>query len=429
MTPPRLGQAPLDLVAGNAVGAVSLPLVMRAAASTPEGKDAVRGIVAKLEAMTGIKLPESAIDAVIADPNKLAALTALTPAQMAQGLALRDASDKPAAAPVWALPRTIDLADLGALDVPRPVFELKELAPGLLSGDIKSDLSDAQVRANIVTAEMFTRLAANGSASAAERFAVTLSGKSYTRLDNLLAALVKSGHHVEVAVAHRIANFANLKTRAPDGTLLDVPAPLLVRTGVRDVSGQEAAVPAAHSELRIKIGGPMLNADVKWYQGVSSTGFFPLGLDKAPAWLGEVVPDKLLGSKALKAIEMAGLLTDVVASVSKRAGLANDGYGVTGVCNDSVAIIQHALTGHATGYPLVMRDEVMLAELALRLGDSVRRDDPEYRQLKASIEAVPSDIAPDLTARARALSSLPWAVGKEPLNVAADARRILSGKP
>ena len=46
-------------------------------------------------------------------------------------------------------------------------------------------------------------------------------------------------------------------TRAPDGNLLDVPAPLMVRTGVTDADGQEAVVPSVHSDLYIRISsGP-----------------------------------------------------------------------------------------------------------------------------------------------------------------------------
>ena len=43
---------------------------------------------------------------------------------------------------------------------------------------------------------------------------------------------------------------------------------------------------------------------------------------------------------------------------------------VHGLLNDSVAIVQHALTGHVTGYPLLMRDETLATELQAHIGRS-----------------------------------------------------------
>lgn len=281
-------------------------------------------------------------------------------------------------------------------------------------------------------AEVFDRLADNANISPSKQFKLQYNGQEYRRLDALLQALVDSGHQVDVEINHRIANFAALHAQTPDGKLLDVPAPLMVRTGVKDADGTEAVVPAVHSELLIHVRpgpgttGPAVNADVKWYQGVSSTGFFACDIHATPEWAGKKTADRFTGADALHSIKLAGMLSDVINASAEAQHLKAAGYGVTGVCNDSVAIIQHALTGRATGYPLLMRDESLKGEIDHRLSDRDRRDDPDYQLLATTIAAVPSDVTANPTLRERALASIPWSDGAEPFTSTVDAKRILA---
>jgi len=284
----------------------------------------------------------------------------------------------------------------------------------------------------MVMAEVLDRLGSNVSAPAGEKFRVKYGSQTYSRLDSFLKALVADGHTVEARVEHRVANFADLKTRAPDGTWLDVPAALLVKTGVKDASGEEAMVPTVHSELvfSIKRGpttkGPGFDADVKWYQGISGTGFFPANLAKTPAWCGGKVADTFTGPKALEAASLAGLFSDMINDVAAAQKLAVGGYGITGVCNDSVAVVQHAMTGRSTAYPLLMRDETLAGELSARVNDKDKRDDASYTRLAKSVKSVPSDAVANDSARTRALESMPWSAGTEPFAKTERSRVILT---
>jgi hypothetical protein len=96
------------------------------------------------------------------------------------------------------------------------------------------------------------------------------------------------------------------------------------------------------------------------------------------------------------------------------------------VCNDSVAIIQQAMTGSVTGYPLFMRDDVLLPEIALRMKDKNHKDDAALQTLTAAIKAVPNDDVANGSQKARALASIPWTPGNEPFTSVQDARTILS---
>jgi hypothetical protein len=428
------------LVPGRCPGAVPLADVLKGAATTPEGQAAVKKVIAQFEATTGVTVPPALAAAAVANPARLSNIMQLTPAQMSAGFdavnaRARAGSGTPAAAPKHQLPVAVDLGELDTLPVTRPDSDLKEIAPGLSRGDLKSSLPDAQAKANIVLAETLDRLAGNAQCAPDQQFSVRYRGHAYTKLPNFLAALERAGHKVDVEVSHRVANFAALHATAPDGTLLDVPAPLMVRTGVKDAQGREAVVPAVHSELVIRVTPgpdakePRLEAACKWYQGVSATGFFPVDLFETPAWAGAAVPDRFSGKEALKAVRMAGILSDVINHAARDQALQASGYGITGVCNDSVAIIQHALTGRVTGYPLLMRDETLAPEIAKRLGDQARWDDADLRAIRRSIAAVPSDVQANATSGARALASIPWEEGKEPLAAAVAARGILSAAP
>jgi hypothetical protein len=232
-------------------------------------------------------------------------------------------------------------------------------------------------------------------------------------------------------VIHRVANFANLKTRDKNGALLEVVVAVLVKTGIRDAQGHEAILPAVHTELNVSVRkasgapGPKLDGDARFYQGIVGIGFFPSGLAIPPPWTGEKILDEVQGDKALRAVKLAGLLTDLVVATTKDGKGAAGGYGITGVCNDSVALVQHAINGRATPYPLLMRDESvtdMLKQLADG-ADAADRDD--YAALEASIKAVPSDVELDSSTAQRALESAPWTDGNEPFQLVIDAKKIL----
>jgi hypothetical protein len=282
-------------------------------------------------------------------------------------------------------------------------------------------------------AEILDRLAQNATAATGNVFTVEHGGRTSTTLDDFLAALVADGYTVDAVVTHRIADFCALKTKAPDGRILDVPAAALVKTGIKDKDGNEAIVPGVHSEIVFRIRssatttGAKIDADVKWYQGVSGTGFFPCDIMRKSPWTGMVESARLDQPQALRAAALAGVFADVVVDASDRKRLANDGYGITGVCNDSVAVVEQAVLGRNTAYPLLMRDKELLPEIDRRLSNADADTTAKLQALRAAIVAVPSDDRKNASAAQRALASIPWPAGQEPFASTQEARRILAG--
>jgi hypothetical protein len=206
----------------------------------------------------------------------------------------------------------------------------------------------------------------------------------------------------------------------------------MVKTGIKDALGKEAELPAVHSEMIVSIKsgpntkGPKVDSDIKFYQGISGTGFFPVGSSADPAWCGRVTTATLNPEQSAKALSLAGTYTDLVNTVAKKNDLYAGGYGVTGVCNDSVAVVEKAVTGHATQYPLLMQDSVLMGTVKQHLSDADKSDDASYKAIKAAIIALPTDTTVNASTKQRALASLPWVAGQEPFGSTEDARKILS---
>lgn len=451
----KLNKVPLfELVPGRYPDAYSLVSLLNEIGSGPAGAGVAKALAAEFEKMVGKPLNPAYLGAAASKPAALLDALAVTVEDLANGINAINLAAKAKAAKAGGkvelppkerkLPQSFDVANLANAPHVRPDLtkEWKELVPSqpglLFQGDLPNpNLSDAQAKVNMAMAEAIDRLAENANAPKKDQFHLNYKGKSFTRIDAFVKALVKDGYQVDVTVDHRIANFANLKTKRPDG-IKDVPAALMVKTGFFDEKGEnQAIVPSTHSELTITIRkGPNnpdgFDADLKWFQGISGTGFFAGGLAATPSWCGRKIADTYSGQKAVEAMELAGLMGDVINKSAKAQQLAVGGYGVTGVCNDSVAIIQQAMSGHATAYPLVMRDETLAGEFKKRLSDKDTFDDKRYQRLIDAVAVVPRDdlISTNLSIedakKFRAKYSIPYEAGKEPFYSTEQAGIILA---
>ncbi len=459
------GPGPYEMVPGLYPDAVSLPDFLKKMGATPGGQAAVAQLLGTLKAKTGIVVPPEVQAELLSNPSAATSALVLTPRQVSTGItglnaAYQDGKVKPVVPDPNLLPQSFDLSTLASLNAPRPTLSLTPVGPpavaptapaassgasnatttyppGLYTGDLPPTVYEAQVKANRVMAEVFTRLGTDLAVPDAQKFSVQYGGQTYSRIDDFLNALKADGYNVNVSFQARIANFADLKTPVPNTNpqqWLDVPAPLMLKTGIKDKNDptKEAVVPASHSQMIITLAsgpntkGPKLDSQVRFFQGIDGTGFFPAGVAADPTWLGNVVHDEINSDQAIKAISLAGALSDVIDSVAKSLNLSADGYGVTGVCNDSVAIVQLAVTGKAPQYPLFMHEKLLIGGLKQWLADPANKDHPVFQTLKDAIEKLPSDIENNTTVRPRALASLPWVAGKEPFPSTVEARRILS---
>ncbi len=278
--------------------------------------------------------------------------------------------------------------------------ELDARLPGVRYGHFPSKtLAPCQFAHASSLAQVLTSLAAQNGSS------VTFKGQSITSPRELFAALVASGHTIEVRNERMYANF--LSMIAGDR---DVIWPVWLDTGIKLSSGENLTVPMGHSHHAWRISGPNINTRVMFFLGMFGAGFFGQ-LDTRPAWSGMITATDITIADAksadydylLKTVELAAayLRRNRVERATVAQGMPADGYGFLGVCNDSNATIELATKGTVSAFPLLRAKQL---DANGNLGDG----------LDATIKALPKDadaIASPRDALRRAVAMQPFANG------------------
>jgi len=167
--------------------------------------------------------------------------------------------------------------------------------------------------------------------------------------------LINSGHKVEMRNERTYANFLSLN--AGENPII---WPVWIDTGLKTTAGEEIQVPVGHSHHAWHISGPVVNARVMFYLGISGVGFFAQ-VDERPAWTGTRAAYTYSSRNSegreaiLEAAEVAGKYYRRIQHEAAHyaQGMPADGYGYLGVCNDSNAVLEAATHSDASGAPTV----------------------------------------------------------------------------
>jgi hypothetical protein len=341
------------------------------------------------------------LDTILADPN-LTGLDRFPTIPLSAIAALRPAlGGIPSDPPRADLVMTGDLAQLlGACTADRSLpAETDARMPGVRYGGFPSKtLAPCQFAHAGKLAQILTSLAAqNGSA-------ITFKGKTITSPRELFAALVASGHTIEVRNERMYANFLSMIVGDRD-----LIWPVWIDTGVRLSNGDSLTIPVGHSHHAWRITGPNVNTRVTFFLGISGAGFFGQ-TDSRPAWSGTITSSDVTIANAqsadydylLKTADAASayLRRNRIERTTVAAGMPADGYGYVGVCNDSNATVELATRGTITAFPLLRARGL---DTRVDLGDG----------LDAVVRALPKDadsIVPRDALR-RAVAMQPFADG------------------
>ena len=224
--------------------------------------------------------------------------------------------------------------------------------PGVKYGQFPSvTLSPCQFAHAGKLAQVLTSLAAqNGST-------VTYQGQTIDSPRALFAALVASGHTIEVRNERMYANFLSMIVGDRD-----LIWPVWIDTGLALSGGDSFTIPVGHSHHAWRISGPLVNTRVTFFLGISGAGFFGQ-TDQRPAWSGTIAAtDVTVGSTGDKNYEYLLQTADAAAAYLRRnrverstvaAGMPADGYGYLGVCNDSNTTVEYATLGTISAFPLL----------------------------------------------------------------------------
>ncbi|HTR54565.1 MAG TPA: hypothetical protein VMJ10_27930 [Kofleriaceae bacterium] len=230
--------------------------------------------------------------------------------------------------------------------------DLTPALPGVKYGQFPSvTLSPCQFAHAGTLAQVLTSLAAQNGSS------VTYKGQTIQSPRDLFAALVASGHTIEVRNERMYANFLSLMVGDSD-----LIWPVWLDTGLPLSSGDSFTIPVGHSQQEWRITGPDVDTRVTFFLGISGAGFFGQ-TDSRPAWSGTIASTDYTVASAsdanydflLTTVDTAAmyLRRNRVERMTVAAGMPADGYGYVGVCNDSNATVELAAAGTISAFPLL----------------------------------------------------------------------------
>ena len=288
------------------------------------------------------------------------------------------------------------------LDRPAPVVEfqmaqlVEHLGEGVVSGDGPDPRLAAEHAASLQMAQLLNRMSVNGldleGPEGARRVTAMVGTRAVARPEEVMQALMETGHTVVVADARYFANFGHLHD---DGK--DVMMPFWVDTRLR-VPGTRRALllPVSHAEYEWQVRGPKVNADVAFYYGIDGHAEWRTMDELNQAWVLGRHAHEYTGAEALEVTRLASAV--VVAYVHQhvaRPQLPFGGYYTLGVCQDVVSAIEKKLTGKVTLFPNTV--------------DARLFDDPRDAEVNGLMAAIPKDREGKAPGPERVFGSLPTA--------------------
>jgi hypothetical protein len=247
----------------------------------------------------------------------------------------------------------LDQEKIADLDRPSmlPAFSTDGLVAALGDAVVRGDAANPE-RAprhseSMRLAEVLNRLSLNRLEGTAAMTA-TLGGNTVKTPEDLLRALLATGHEVSVADARYFANFGHLHYEGNDVIMpFWVDAAALIPGTTRPLK-----VPVAHAEYEWFVRGPKINADVSFYFGVDGKAEFRTMDTLDQAWVMGRHAHEYRSADAVEVTRLTGLLTLAYAHEHlAHPNLAFGGYYALGVCQDGVAAIEQKMTGRSTLFP------------------------------------------------------------------------------
>lgn len=308
-------------------------------------------------------------------------------------LAGRRGPPPPAEARTLAATRREDLGIPTGAAPPPAESLLRDLGVGLLYGDRIDPDKALRFRDSERLAALLDALSLNppGRPAALE---VRVGGASAATPEDLVRALERIGHRIGVRDERFAANFGDLER---DGRA--VATPLWVETGRTSPDGSPLAIPVPHAQVSVHVRGPTVNADATLYNSLDIPGEggggtrFRADLTRDAPWVGGRIAHVYDGDRAVEAVRWMGRLRRAAQDKLVAHRLPLDGYYAIGVCTLAPAVVEQALTGRTTLWPLT-HDPALFAG-----------DDP----LEALVRVLPVDgrggPPPD---DERLLGSIPW---------------------
>jgi hypothetical protein len=320
-----------------------------------------------------------------------------------------------------------------------PVF------PGLHfgNGGLRQVYNQKDVMVNSIMSVVCNRLMANaliGSSfgdNVEGRFEVQVESDQFKRtvttLEDLMEALEDCGHTVDLRMTSNITSMGVgmcVKDANGDSTFAQIPLAYPLATGLvyrKNQLHKEAVTLMTHGAMFLRVRGPIANFHLEWCLNVTGTTSFQPVQGPARPWQQDSMASVKHASNILNtkegrknAFRYSTVISVVTNCTADLDHVVIGGYGYLGVCLDSVAAIQQALTGECTLYPLFLGGAAKMSVLDM------------YRRLREEVKARTGhewEYSGESIVLSKAIRELPCDILTEPTDVAATAQRALHSLP
>jgi hypothetical protein len=288
-----------------------------------------------------------------------------------------------------------DKAETVSLDKPSTLPGLSNdvLVTAMGAGMVRGDVANPELAPmhpdSQRLADVLNRLGLNALDGAATVTA-EVDGKTATTPQDLVQALMATGHSVVIADGRYFANFGHFHYKGQD-----VMMPFFVNSQIA-IPGTDRSllVPVSHAEYEWTVRGPKVNADVSFYFGIDGKAEFRTMDTLDQAWVLGRHAHEYRDADAVEVTRLVGkMLIAYVHQHIRRPDLPFGGYYPLGVCQDGVAAIEKKMTGHDTLFPNTTEGALW--------------DDPRDAEINEMMIAIPKDRNGAPPAPARIFGSLP----------------------
>lgn len=281
-----------------------------------------------------------------------------------------------------------------------------------------------EILKNRLLSVLLNRLASNYYYLDEKPFIVKIdrnSAHSISKPHEIIEPLVKMGHKVSASVRTHTTTFgvALCVKEEEEDTWTNIPLAFFLRNGYVNQDGTEAFVCLPHSGLDLDVrDGPLLQkGNIQHFMSIDGLCGWQSNHNADVPWIIDVqCGETLQNEKAAEGVQVAAMEAIVINGVATKFQLPLGGYGLTGVCNDSAALIECALfDGKTNIYPLTFNGRFAMQNL--RLARELRSRLVRLSGMKDDVKALDRLIA--------AISSLPSDVNSLPFEAVDQCRRQL----
>lgn len=279
-----------------------------------------------------------------------------------------------------------------------PLVQLAPLTSTVLRGSIRLPMTAALAR-NFVAADAMNQLS--------DGQPISIGMRTISSFNEFIRFLGERRIPVRVVIRSRVADSLQLYELSSNGEPSSICA--FISVSLCRLCHAKGA-PAMHSEVVFFVDWPDAPFSFKWHYAPTGIVFVPNEEWFVPPWLGmRNLEESSDMGKVLDALECCSEYGRAIACLH----LPNDGYGVVGVCNDSVGFIELLVFGRALVFPMLSYGTIPLLLTGLS---------PAMRHRISNLAGFPSDVGvcpfssamEDSTVYKRLQQCWPWEFGHEP---------------